>query len=66
MKVPRLPVNRLSFAVPRPVYDEIMRFARQDTEGTLEKPNTSVTLRDLILRGLRQRRQEERECSQQP
>ena len=66
MKVPRLPVNRLSLAVPKPVYDEIMRFARKDVKDTLEKPNTSVTLRDLILRGLRQRRQEERECSTQP
>ena len=60
--IPSIPVNRLSLAVPRPVYDEVIRFAHQDVEGTLERPNISVTLRDLIFRGLVQRRAEEVKC----
>lgn len=60
--IPNIPVNRLSLAVPKPVYDEVLRFAHKDAEGTLEKPNVSITLRDLIWRGLLQRRAEECGC----
>lgn len=63
--LPQLPTVRLDLVVPKPIHEEILRFAAQD-HPMMARPNVSATLRDLIWRGLLQRRQEERECSTQP
>jgi len=54
----------MDLVVPKPIHDEILRFAKQD-HPMMIKPNVSATLRGLIWRGLQQRREEERECSAQ-
>ena len=64
-KVPKLSVVRMDLVVPKPVHDEILRFAALD-HPMMARPNVSATLRGLIWRGLLQRRAEERECSPTP